>query len=95
MLNQFKSCLNSSVTYVYFLSKFSHNKASILFKKNLAYLIHLATYSKEPNSDCNTLFVQVVLLIHCLHISLIADNFSGGMDTVRSSVLRTMPREVT
>ena len=57
--------------------------------------MHLATYSREPRSDCSSLFVQVFLEVHLWQISLIASNLSVGIDTVKSTVFTTIPRQVT
>ena len=51
MLNHFKSVLKSALIKIDFLSKFPCNKESILFRKILAYLMHLATYNRDPNKD--------------------------------------------
>ena len=57
--------------------------------------MHLATYSKEPNSDCSSFLVQVVLTAQATHIALIIASFSGGMEMVKCTVLTTIPRQVT
>ena len=60
VVNQFKSFLKSSVIKMDFLLKFSRNRESILLKKHLAYLMHLATYSKDPSNDWSSLLVQTL-----------------------------------
>ena len=77
-----------------FLSKFCHIKLSILFRKNLACLIHLATYKREKR-DCNSFLVQLLFTDQDEHIALIISNFSEGIDMVKSTVLTTILRQVT
>ena len=77
-----------------FLLKFSRNRESILLRKNLAYLMHLATYSKDPSTDGRSLLVRTIIRPF-LHKSLMIDNLSAGVDAEKFSVLTIIPRYVT
>ena len=92
---------NMNNFYVYVTCTQPHKNISSIFgqnlitRKTLAYLMHLATYSKEPKCDCNSFFEQDDLVDHWRQNCLITVNFSWGMEIEQSSVLTRIPKHIT
>ena len=74
--------------------KWALSVSNILFRKNLEFFTHFEMYNSDPNKDCSSFLVHLVLFFQDSHILEIFSNFSNGTDTVKFSVLISTPKQI-
>ena len=93
--NHFMSVWASRDNWTWFLSCMIRNTWSKRFKKNLEECTHLLTYRRLPNRDYSWCLLQWVLQCHKWHFCNISCSFSGGIESVKFSVLTNISRQLT